>query len=119
MRRLDTPKKVTLPNGRTFYAKYQRVPRSQLLPNVIMQRRYRRRAAPKGRRRRPIRKGQRGRGFLSSLKKIAKNPLVRQIGKIALKIAVDYAPQLYNLGTSKIKNKTARKIYNQTLLQTY
>ena len=94
-------------------------PRSQLPPNVIMKRRYRRRAAPKGRRRRPIRKGQRGRGFLSSLKKIAKNPLVRQIGKIALKIALDYAPQLYNLGTSKIKNKTARKIYNQTLLQTY
>ena len=55
--KIDTPKKVTLPNGRTFYAKYQRVPRSQLLPNVIMQRRYRRRAAPKGRRR-PIRKGQ-------------------------------------------------------------
>ena len=27
MRRLDTPKKVTLANGKTFYAKYQRVPR--------------------------------------------------------------------------------------------
>ena len=34
MRRLDTPKNVTLPNRRTFYAKYQRVPRSQLSPNV-------------------------------------------------------------------------------------
>ena len=34
MRRLDTPKKVTLPNSRTFYAKYQRVPRSQLPPNA-------------------------------------------------------------------------------------
>ena len=32
MKRLDTPKKVTLLNGRTFYAKYQRVPRSQLHP---------------------------------------------------------------------------------------
>ena len=40
MRRLDTPKKVTLPNGWTFYAKYQRVPRSQLPPNAIMKRRY-------------------------------------------------------------------------------
>ena len=38
MRRLDTPKKVTLLNGRTFYAKYQRAPRSQLPPNVIMKR---------------------------------------------------------------------------------
>ena len=57
MRRLDTPKKVTLPNGRTFCAKYQRVPRSQLPPNVIMKRWYKARATPKGRRRRPIRKG--------------------------------------------------------------
>ena len=57
MRRLDTPKKVTLPNGRTFYAKYQRVPRSQLPPNAIMKKWYKTRATPKGRRRRPIRKG--------------------------------------------------------------
>ena len=90
--------------------KYQRVPRSQLPPNVIMKKRYRTRAAPKGRRRRPIRKGKRGRGFLSSLKKIAKNPLVRQTEKTALKKSVDYSPQLCNIGTSKIKNKTARKI---------
>ena len=110
MRRLDTPKKVTLPKSRNFYAKYQRVPRSQLPPNVITKRRYRTRAALKDRRRRPIRKGQRGRCFLSSLKKIAKNPLVRQIEKTALKKAVDYAPQLCNIGTSKIKNKTTRRI---------
>ena len=69
MKRLDTPKKVTLPNGRTFYAKYQSIPRSQLPPKVIMKRRYRTRASPKTRRRRPIRKGQIGWGFLSSLKK--------------------------------------------------
>ena len=68
MRRLDTSKKVILPIGRTFHAKYQRVPRSQLPPNVIMRRMYKTRAAPKGRRRRPIRKRQKGRGFLSSLK---------------------------------------------------
>ena len=48
MRRLDTLKKVTL----------QRVPTSQLPPNVIMKRKYKRRAGPKGRRRRPVRKGQ-------------------------------------------------------------
>ena len=77
MRRLDTTGKVALPNGRTFYAKYQRVPRSQLPPNVIMKRKYKRTAAPKGRRIRSVRKGQRGRGFLSSLKRIANNPTVR------------------------------------------
>ena len=69
MRRLDIPEKVTLPNGRTFYAKYQRVPRSLLQPNVIMKIKYKRRAAAKGRRRIPVRKEQRGRGFLNSLKK--------------------------------------------------
>ena len=67
VRRLDTPKKVTLPNGRTFYAKYQRLPRSQLAPNVIMKRKYKRTSAPKGRRR-PVGKRKKGRSFLSSLK---------------------------------------------------
>ena len=36
--------------------------------------------------------------------------MVRKIGNTALKKAVNYAPQLYNLGTSKIKNKTTRNI---------
>ena len=85
MRRLDTPKKVTLANGKTFYAKYQRVPRCQLPPNVTMKRIYKRRAAPKGRRGRPVRKKQRDKGFLSSFKKIANNPSVRQLEKTALK----------------------------------
>ena len=97
MRRLDTPKKVTLPNGRTFYAKYQRVPRSQLPPNVIMKRSYRTRAAPKGRRRRPTRKGQRGRGLSSSLKK----PTRKTDRKNYHKESVDYAPQLYNYEQAK------------------
>ena len=75
-----------------------------------MKRKYKRRAAPKSRRRRPVRKGQRGRGFLSSLRKMAKNPLVRHVGKTALEKSINYAPELYNLGKSKIKNKTVRKI---------
>ena len=57
MRRLNTPKKVTLPNSRTFHAKYARVPRSEFLPNIILSRQYKRRAAPKGRRRRVVRRG--------------------------------------------------------------
>ena len=70
MRRLNMPKKVALPNSRTFHAKYTRLPRSELPPNIILRRQYKRRAAPKGRRRRVVRKGrQRGCGFFSSLKK--------------------------------------------------
>ena len=78
MRRLDTSKKVALPNDRTFYAQYERVPKSHLPPNVTIKKIYKRRAAPKGRKRRPVRKGQRDRGFLSSFKKIANNPTVGQ-----------------------------------------
>ena len=69
MRRLDTPKKVTFLNGRTFYTKYQRKATSRLPPNVIMKRKYKWRAAPECRGRRPVRMGQSGRSFLGSLKK--------------------------------------------------
>ena len=98
---------MTLPNDRTFYAKYQRVSRSQLLSNIIMKRK-KKRAASKGRRRRLVTKGQKGQGFLSSFKKIANNATVRQLGKTALKKAINYAPQLYNLGTSKIEKNSKK-----------
>ena len=102
MRKLDTPKRVTLPNGRVFYAKYKRKKRSELPPNIILRRNYRQRAAPRGRRRRVA---QQGRGMFSTLKKIAKNPIVRKLAKKGL----SYAPQVYNYGVSKINNKTAEK----------
>ena len=60
MRKLATPKRVTLPNARTVVARYKRVPRSELPANVTMARRYRGRVAPE-RSRRPPRKGQKGR----------------------------------------------------------
>ena len=40
MRKLNTPKRVTLPDDRTFLARYERVPRSELPPNIIMRRPY-------------------------------------------------------------------------------
>ena len=50
-------------------------------------------------------------------KRILNNPTIKQLGKAALKKTINYAPQLYNLGTSKIKNKTATiLLYNHTLL---
>ena len=36
-----TPKRVTLPKGRTFVARYERVPRSRLPPHMKIKRRYR------------------------------------------------------------------------------
>ena len=73
-RKLHTPKRVTLPNDRTFVAKYKNVPRFELPANVTMARRYRGRLAA-GRKRRPPRKGQRRNGvFLILWKKNRKKP---------------------------------------------
>ena len=105
MRKLDTPKRITLPNGRNFYGEYKRVKRSELRPNIILRRNYWQRAAPRGRRRRRV--AQQGRGTFSTLKKITKNPIVRKLAKTGL----SYAPQVYNYGVSKINNKTAKKIF--------
>ena len=58
-----------------FYAKYKRIKRSELLPNIILKR-----------------AAQQGRGLLSALKKIAKNPAVRKLAKKGL----SYVPQVYN-----------------------
>ena len=69
MKKLDAPKRVTLPNRRVFYAKYKRVKRSELPPNIILRRNYRQRADPRGRRRRVA---QQGRGIFSTLKKSLK-----------------------------------------------
>ena len=38
MRKLNVPKRVTLPNSRTFLARYKQVPRSELPPNIVMRR---------------------------------------------------------------------------------
>ena len=47
----QNPKRVTLPNGRTFYARYRHATRAELPANVRLNRPYRWRVAPKGRRR--------------------------------------------------------------------
>ena len=47
MMKLNVPKRVTLPNGRTFVARYKRIPRDQLPPNIVMRRTYTQRAAPR------------------------------------------------------------------------
>ena len=58
MMKLNVPKRVVLPNGRTFVARYKRISRVGLPPNIVIHRTYRQRGAPIGCRRR-----QRGRGI--------------------------------------------------------
>ena len=97
---------MTLPNGRTFFARYKRVWRVYLPANVILKRGYRQRAAPRSRRRR-----QRGRGLFSFVKKLAKNPAVRSLAKQGIK----HLPGLYDAATSRIKNDKIRRALQSDL----
>ena len=106
MVKLNVPKRVTLPNGRTFVAWYKRTKRSDLPSNIVMRRTYAERAAPRVRCRR--RRAQHGQGIFDFVKKIAKNPLVRSIAKKGL----EYAPGVYHNLTKRVKNKTLKRILN-------
>ena len=106
MWKLDTPKRVTLPNGGTFLARYKRVKRSELPPDIIMNRTYTQRAAPRGRRRRV--RAQQGQGIFDFVKKIAKNPIVRSVARKGL----EYVPGIYHNLTKRMKNKTLKRILN-------
>ena len=97
------PKRVTLPNGRTFVACYKRIRRGELPPNIVMRRTYTQRAAPRGRRRR--RRAQQGQGIFDFVKKVAGNPLVRSKG-------LEYTPGAYQKLTKRVKNKTLKRILN-------
>ena len=105
MVKLTVPKKVTLPNGRTFVARYKRIRRGELLPNIVMRRTYTQRAALRRRRRR---QAQSGPGIFDFVKKVARNPLVRSIAKKGL----EYAPGVYQNLAKRVKNKTLKRILN-------
>ena len=105
MVKLNVPKRVTSPNGRTFIARYKRIKRSRLAPNIVMRRTYTQRAAPIGRRRR---RAQQGKGIFDFVKKVARNPLVKSIAKKGL----EYAPGVYHNLTKRVKNKTLKRILN-------
>ena len=135
-----TPKKVTLPDGRTFYAKYKRATRADLLPNVTFPRIYKERAAPKNRRRRARRQvipyrerqraalrrrartaAQRGRGLGSIFKKaykLGKRALNSRFGRKIAKAAISEIPDvLENLG-GRVKNQRLKKILTSDLAKT-
>ena len=104
MVKLAVPKRVTLPNSRTFVARYKRIRRSELPPNIVMRRTYTQRAVPRGRRR----GRQKGQGIFDFVKNVARNPLVKTIAKKGL----EYAPGIYHNLTKRVKNKTLKRILN-------
>ena len=111
--KLNTPKRVTLPNGQTFVVQYKCVSRDQLPANVTIRRRFTQKAAPKnkGRRRRGW---QRGRELFDFVKKVIKNPAVKALDQQA----IQHLPGLYNAATSWIKNdKIRRALQSDTVKQ--
>ena len=102
-------KRVQLPNGRVFYAKYQRVSRDALPKNVCIRRKYTKRRV------------QGGRGFKSFFKKAYKfgkkalnNKTVRSIGRELL----ENVPDAVEMLGSKVKNKKLKKILNSDITKT-
>ena len=129
-----TLKRVTLPNGRTFLARYRRATRDDLPPNVSFPRVYKERAAPKSKRRRRISYRdrqraalrrrvleQRGRGIASVFKKaykVGKRAINSRLGRRITRAAVSEIPDLLeNLG-GKVKNKRIKKLLTSDLAKT-
>ena len=118
MVRRQNPKRVTLPNGRTFLARYRRATRTELPANVRLERSYRQRAASRGRRQR-VRQG--GRGFKSAFKKafnfakkISKNKAVRNIGRAI----ISKAPGAVEGLSKKVTNKKLKAVLNSDIAKT-
>ena len=108
MVKLNTPKRVTLPNGRIFVAHYKRIYRGELPPNIVTRMTYTQTAAPRGRRRRARQQGQ---GIFDFVKKVASNPLVKSIAGQGLK----YSPAHYANLIERVKNKTLKRILNSDI----
>ena len=128
------PKRVTLPNGRTFLARYRRAKRADLPANVNLPRIYKQRAAPKNKRRRAIpyrdrqraalrrrALAQRGRGLGSVFKKafrLGKKALNSRLGRKITKAAISEIPDVLESLGGKVKNKKLKKILTSDLAKT-
>ena len=132
----ERPKRVTLPDGRTFLARYRRATRDDLPANIALPRIYKERAAPKGKRRRRNRldvyrerqrgalrrrAAQRGRGIGSFLKKgfkLGKRALNSRLGKRLARAAISEVPNVLESLGGKVKNRRLKKILTSDLAKT-
>ena len=131
----ERPKRVILPDGRTFLARYRRATRDDLPPNINLPRVYKQRAAPKGKRRKnnrliPYRqrqraalgrRAQRGRGIGSILKKgfkLGKKVLNSRLGKRLARAVIREVPDVLEKLSGKVKNKRLKSILTSDLAKT-
>ena len=109
LRRLAQPRRVTLPNGRTFLARYKRVNRASLYPtNARIKRTYRRRRKIRPRRqRKPRKKQQEGSGYIDSQNIIrgidlGKRAANTEVGRIIVDDVVSLIPKDYKALKKKL-----------------
>ena len=114
----QTPKKVTLPNSRTLYARYKRATRANLPANIHLEQPYKQRAAPKGRRCR-VRQG--GRGLKSAfgklmrfVKKVWNNKALKNVVGAVLKEVPDAIGNL----SKRVKSKKLKSILDSDMEKT-
>ena len=121
LQRLPAPKWVQLPNGRVFFAKYQRVNRHTLTPTQVrIARTYIwkigarqptiRRIGPRNRRRRE----QAGAGLdLSTVIDLSRKVVGSKLGKMMINDAIHYIPMAYKKIINKITNKKVKRWWIQ------
>ena len=132
-----TLKRVTLPDSRTFLARYRRATRNELPHNVNLIRPYKDRAAPKGKRRRrrltPYReraalarrdlrlRNQSGRGFGFVFKKavnLGKKAFNSKLGKKVARMVISNITDALETVVGKVKNRRLKKILTSDLAKT-
>ena len=114
----QTPKKVTLPNGRTFYARYKQATRADLPANVHLEQPYKQRAAPKGRRHR-VRQGRRGfNNAFGKLKRFAKKVRNNKAFKNVAGAVLKEVPGAIGNLSKRVKNKKLKLILDSDITKT-
>ena len=114
----QTPKKVMLPNGRTFYARYKWATGADLPANVRLEWLYKQRAAPKGRRRRVTQGGRYFKSVFCKLKRFAKkvrnNKAFKNVAGAVLK---EVPGAIGNLST-RVKHKKLKSVLDSNITKT-
>ena len=119
LQRLPNPRRVHLPNGRVFFAKYQRVNKHTLAPTQVrIARTYVRKIGPRQQRIRRIspRNRQSGRQqtgaglIIATAIDLGKRTAGSELGKMVINDAIDYIPTAYKKTKNKMTNKKVKTV---------
>ena len=121
LRQKVTPQRVTLPDGQSLLARYERVSRKNVPSNVTIRRNW-----TTGTRRQRKRKSQQGATLLGSVFSLGESIISSEalakglnigsrainceIGKKVIGEEIKHLPELYKIGTKKIKNKSLKRL---------